>query len=141
MKKLPIKQLPDAFINWSNTIEDFWLGKFIHSTGYTKKEIYELTKKNKKLDYAVKYAVESLFEKAFYKVLAGEIKISTVGFLMTYWGQVFKIIKPCDYSKYQVTIAGKNDFSGLLDNYEDDNRDSKNEFEGEIQPLIEFVKK
>ncbi len=141
MKKTPIKQLPDAFINWADNIEDFWLGKFIHSLGYSKKEIYRLTKKNKKLDYAIKYAVESLFEKSLYKIFTGEIKLATAGYLMTYWGQVFKIIRPSDYSKFTVLSSGKNYFGEFLENDSDSDKPPKKNNNSEFKPFIRIVKK
>lgn len=142
MKKLPINKIPDELKKWSENLDDFWLGRFIRSIGYTKKDIASLAKKHKKIDWAVKLAMDSFFDKMFYKIMAGYINPGVAVFLMTYYGQELNLIKPRDSHKFKFETSMENNFSEFL---EEDTAGADNEEieedDDENKPFIEIIKK
>jgi hypothetical protein len=128
MKKLPINKIPSALLQWADSPDDFWLGRLIRSTGYTKKEIGELAKKHKKIEHAVKLAVDSLFDKIFYNIMVGYLKPDVAEFLMMYYGLELNLVKKRDAYKYKYENSGVNNFSQWDDDKPEDEQKCKVNF-------------
>jgi hypothetical protein len=106
MKKLPINKIPSAFKKWTDDFDDFWLHRFIHSLGYTLDEIVELAKKNIKIQSALIFAVDSLFEKTIYRVIQGKIKADLASYVFNEYARRFKGITPGQV--IEVNLGGEN---------------------------------
>jgi hypothetical protein len=144
MKKLPINKIPSALAKWTENLDDFWFGRFIRSIGYTKKELALLAKKHKKIDWALKLAMDSFFDKIFYKIMAGYITPDVAEFLMGFYGMRLNLIKPRDAHKYIFETSKENNFSDFAedDSFDSDNEENENERNtGEFKPFITIVNK
>jgi hypothetical protein len=139
MKKLPIKKIPGAFAEWSEKIEDIWIGRLIRSMGYTKTEIAELAKTHPDIDRAVKIAVDSLFEKMFYKVIEGYFTADIGDFYLIYHGQKLNLLKKKEIPKYNFNLLGINDFSEFNQTISPDN--TNNDDKENPDAFISVIKK
>lgn len=68
MKKISVKQLPAAILKWVDNFDDFWFHRYVRSLGYTVKEVVEISKKNDDVCRAMKFALDSIFEKIMFKI-------------------------------------------------------------------------
>ncbi|MBI5403608.1 MAG: hypothetical protein HY959_09405 [Ignavibacteriae bacterium] len=68
MKKISVKRLPAEIRKWAENFDDFWFHKYVRSLGYTVKEVVSISKKNDDVCLAMKFAVDSIFEKLLYRL-------------------------------------------------------------------------
>jgi hypothetical protein len=117
MKKLNIKQIPTAILNWCDDLDDFWLTRFIRSIGYTRDELVELANKNIEIKRALRLAIDSLVDKVIYRTLEGYCTPEFADFMIIFYSRNFDFVKSGKIINIDLTIdpdLEKN--NNLLDN-------------------------